>query len=80
MSTYGSVFMIDNVIYATKSYSESPTKIIYSFDLETNDENKNLSIDFENKGGYDSSLHYNWIKKQLWTINNQYFYTYDIVD
>ena len=66
---YGALFIVDKIVYGIDKYDVSPTKIIYKFNLETKKE-ENISIDFENKGNYDSSLHYNWKVNQLWTINN----------
>jgi hypothetical protein len=54
--------MIDRVLYGTPSYSAQPTTINYKFNLETNLE-ENIAIPFENKGGYDTSLHYVWKSK-----------------
>ena len=69
--------MIGKVLYGTNNYSESPTKIIYKYDL--NDKRDyNINIDFENIGGYDTSLHYCYNTRQLWTVNNGKFYSYDV--
>ncbi len=74
---FGAIFMIGNTLFATKSYSESPTKIIYKYDL-MNGRGFNVNIDFANIGGYDTSLHYCYQTNQLWTINNGKFYIYDV--
>ncbi len=74
---YGAFFMIGNTIFAIKSYSESPTKIIYKYDL-IKERGFNINIDFANIGGYDTSLHYCYQTKQLWTINSGKFYIYDV--
>ena len=74
---YGAFFMIGNTLFAIDNYSKSPTKIIYKYDL-INQRGFNINIDFANIGGYDTSLHYCYPTKQLWTINNSKFYLYDV--
>ena len=74
---YGAFFMIGNTLFAINQYSESPTKIIYKYDL-IKQRGFNINIDFANIGGYDTSLHYCYPTKQLWTINNSKFYIYDV--
>ena len=74
---YGAFFMIGNTIFAINYYKESPTKIIYKYDL-IKERGFNINIDFANIGGYDTSLHYCYQTKQLWTINNGKFYIYDV--
>ena len=74
---FGAIFMIGNTLFATKSYSESPTKIIYKYDL-MNGRGFNVNIDFANIGGYDTSLHYCYQTNQLWTVNSSKFYIYDV--
>ncbi len=46
-SKYGAFFMIGNTLFATKSYSQSPTKIISKYDL-MNGRGINVNIDFAN--------------------------------
>ena len=76
-SNYGALFMIGKVLYGINNYSESPTKIIYKYDL--NDKRDyNININFENIGGYDTSLHYCYNTRQLWTVNSGKFYSYDV--
>ena len=74
---YGAFFMIGNTLFAIDNYGKSPTKIIYKYDL-INKRGFNINIDFANIGGYDTSLHYCYPTKQLWTINNSKFYLYDV--
>ena len=74
---YGSFFMIGKTLYAINSYNESPTKIIYKYDLN-NKRDYDINIDFENIGTYDTSLHYCYMTRQLWTVNDGKFYSYDI--
>ena len=74
---YGALFMIGKFLYGINNYSESPTKIIYKYDLN-NRRDYNINIDFQNIGGYDTSLHYCYNTKQLWTVNYGKFYYYDI--
>ena len=69
--------MIGNFVYGIHNCGESPTKVIYKYDLN-NRRDYNINIDFQNIGGYDSSLHYCYNTKQLWTLNNRKFYSYDI--
>jgi len=74
---YGAFFMIGNTLFAIDNYGKSPSKIIYKYDL-INQRGFNINIDFANIGGYDTSLHYCYPTKQLWTINNSKFYLYDV--
>ena len=69
--------MIGNTIFAINKYNESPTKIIYKYDL-IKERGFNINIDFANIGGFDTSLHYCYQTKQLWTINSGKFYIYDV--
>ncbi len=77
MNKYGSLFMIGKILFCTEKYDSSPTKIIYKYDLD-----KKISyitnLNFQNIGGYDSSLHYCYATNQLWTINCGKFYSYDV--
>ena len=77
MNKYGSLFMIGKILFCAESYSSSPTKIIYKYDLD-----KKISyisnLNFQNIGGYDTSLHYCYATNQLWTINKGKFYSYDV--
>ena len=76
-NNYGAFFMIGKTLYAIISYNESPTKIIYIYDLN-NKRDYDINIDFENIGTYDTSLHYCYMTRQLWTVNDGKFYSYDI--
>ena len=69
--------MIGKTLFGIDKYNSSPTNIIYKYDLEKKIGN-NTNINFQNVGGYDSSLHYCYPTKQLWTINNGKFYSYDL--
>ena len=75
---YGAFFMIGNTLFAINRYDESPTKIIYKYDL-INERGFNININFANIGGYDTSLHYCYQTNQLWTVNASKFYIYDII-
>ena len=75
--TYGALFMIGKILFGIDKYSASPTKIIYKYDLDKKI-SYNININFQNIGGYDTSLHYCYSTKQLWTINNGKFYSYDV--
>ena len=74
---YGALFMIGKILFCIEKYASSPTKIIYKYDLEKKID-YNVNINFQNIGGYDTSLHYCHNTKQLWTVNNGKFYSYDI--
>ena len=76
-SSYGALFMIGKILFCIERYDSSPTKIIYKYDLEKKID-YNVSINFQNIGGYDTSLHYCYNTKQLWTVNGGKFYSYDI--
>ena len=69
--------MIGNILFGIDKYDSSPTKIIYKYDLD-NKISYNTNINFQNFGGYDTSLHYCYSTGQLWTINNGKFYSYDV--
>ena len=76
-SSYGALFMIGKILFGIDKYSASPTKIIYKYDLDKKQSN-NINMNFQNIGGYDTSLHYCYNTGQLWTINNGKFYSYDV--
>ena len=69
--------MIGKTLFGIENYSSSPTKIIYKYDLDKKID-YNVNINFQNIGGYDTSLHYCYKAKQLWTVNYGKFYSYDI--
>jgi len=69
--------MIGNILFGISSYSSSPAKIIYKYDLDKR-QSYDINMNFQNIGGYDTSLHYCYNTGQLWTINNGKFYSYDI--
>ena len=75
--TYGALFMIGKTLFGIDKYHSSPTKIIYKYDLDKKI-SYNTNINFQNIGGYDTSLHYCYATNQLWTINNGKFYSYDV--
>ena len=75
--SYGALFMIGNILFGIDKYNASPTKIIYKYNLDKNQSN-DININFQNIGGYDTSLHYCYNTGKLWTINNGKFYSYDI--
>ena len=53
--------MIDDIVYGTNnSYSESPIKFTFSFDLKQKKSNVHEITDFLNKGGVETSLHFNY--------------------
>ena len=76
-SQYGALFMIGKILFGIDKYDSSPTKIIYKYDLDKKI-SYNTNINFQNIGGYDTSLHYCYTTKQLWTINRGKFYSYDV--
>ena len=69
--------MIGKTLFGIDKYGSSPTKIIYKYDLDKKT-SYNVNINFQNIGGYDTSLHYCYATKQLWTVNNGKFYSYDV--
>jgi len=75
--SYGALFMIGNILFGIDKYNASPTKIIYKYNLDKNQSN-DINMNFQNIGGYDTSLHYCYNTGKLWTINNGKFYSYDI--
>ena len=76
-NTYGALFMIGKILFGIDRYNKSPTKIIYKYDLDKKT-SYNVNINFQNIGGYDTSLHYCYPTQQLWTINCGKFYSYDV--
>ena len=74
--SYGALFMIGNILFGIDKYNASPTKIIYKYDLDKN-QSYNINMNFQNIGGYDTSLHYCYNTGQLWTINRGKFYSYN---
>ena len=75
--TYGALFMIGKTLFGIERYNSSPTKIIYKYDLDKN-KSYNINMNFQNIGGYDTSLHFCYSTGQLWTVNNGKFYSYDV--
>lgn len=69
--------MIGKTLLGTDRYNSSPTKIIYKYDLDKK-MSYHTDINFQNIGGYDTSLHYCYEFNQLWTVNNGKFYAYDV--
>jgi hypothetical protein len=54
--------MIGNWLYAIENYNASPTKICYSFNLST--ENDELTdIPFKNTGSFCLNLQFNYLNK-----------------
>ena len=76
-SSYGTLFMIGKILFGIDKFNASPTQIIYKYDLEKN-QSYDINMNFQNIGGYDTSLHYCYNTGQLWTINNGKFYSYDV--
>ena len=74
----GPIFIINNILYHIKTYSNQNDSVIYSYNL-LDGKNSNINIPFENKGGYDYSLTYYPNLKCLMTVNNYKIYKYEIV-
>ena len=74
----GPIFIINNILYHIKTYSNQNDSVIYSYNL-LDGKNSNINIPFENKGGYDYSLTYYPNLKCLMTVNNNKIYKYEIV-
>ena len=72
------IFIINNILYYIKTYSNQNDSVIYSYNL-LDGKNSNINIPFENKGGYDCSLTYYPNLKCLMTVNNGIIYKYEIV-
>ena len=69
--------MIGRILFGIDKYNSSPTNIIYKYDLDKKI-SYNININFQNIGGYDTSLHYCYSTKQLWRVNNSKLYAYNI--
>ena len=74
----GPIFMINDILYHIKSYSNENDSVIYSYDLKTEKSNQ-INIPFENKGKYDSSLTYYHHLNCLMTVNNKNIYKYNVL-
>jgi hypothetical protein len=73
----GPIFIIDSIVYHLNGYSISPGLVTYSYNLIT-ESSKNLDINMENKGGYDTSLYYDEVLKSLITQNGSNIYIYKV--
>ena len=61
---YGSIFMIQETLYCTNSYCKSPTTICYKYNTNLS-KDEIIEIPFENRGGYETSLHFCYLTNQL---------------
>ena len=76
-TSMGNAFVICGIVYTTQSYSSSPTTLDYAYDT-TDSTDSVISISFENPGGYNSSVHYNYLDQTLWAWDNSQHLTYEL--
>jgi len=76
-TSMGNAFVICGIVYATDDYSSSPTTINYAYDT-TDSSDSTPGISFNNPGGYNSSIHYNYLDQTLWAWDNTQHLIYDL--
>lgn len=74
----GAFFLCNNRIYCIKSFTESPTNVSYCFDIDKKIGVGNFFIEFENKGGMDTSLTFIHQLNSMITVNNGKLFLYDV--